>query len=207
MPAHPVALALIEAAQLPIAAPSANRFTQLSPTTAEHVRQGLGDRVDFILDGGPCRVGIESTVLSLTSELPVLLRPGGIARRQLEEVLGPITVRTDSETEAHLSPGMHPRHYSPRTKLLLVCDGEVPEEGTGAYLQLHHPPNREVRRLVIMPPEAREYAARLYPTLHEVDSEHLDWIAVELPDDDPAWEAVHDRLRRAAGPPAGGGSV
>ena len=84
MPAHPVALALIEAAQIPVAAPSANRFTQLSPTTAEHVRQSLGDRVDYILDGGPCSVGIESTVLSLAGDRPVLLRPGGISRQQIE---------------------------------------------------------------------------------------------------------------------------
>src|SRR5580704_19720035 len=90
MPSHPVALALIEAAQLPIAAPSANRFTQLSPTTAEHVRQGLGARVDYILDGGECAVGIESTVLSLAGGRAILLRPGGISRTQIEEAIGPI---------------------------------------------------------------------------------------------------------------------
>ena len=90
MPANPVALALIEAAQVPVVAPSANRFTQVSPTTAEHVRQGLGDRVDYILDGGPCQVGIESTVLSLSMEAPVLLRPGGSSRQQIEELIGAI---------------------------------------------------------------------------------------------------------------------
>ena len=119
MPAHPVALTLIEAAQIPIAAPSANRFTYLSPTTAEHVRLGLGDRVDYILDGGPCAVGIESTVLSL-ADGAVLLRPGAVLRQQIEAVIGPVTVQTEAPSEAHPSPGMHPRHYSPRTKLLLV---------------------------------------------------------------------------------------
>jgi L-threonylcarbamoyladenylate synthase len=140
LPAHPVALALIERAQLPIAAPSANRFTQLSPTTAEHVREGLGGLVDYILDGGPCVVGIESTVLSLTSSAPVLLRPGGISRQQIEAVIGPVTLQARPSSEAHPSPGMHPRHYSPRTRLLLVTNGDVPNEGLGAYLQLHHPP-------------------------------------------------------------------
>jgi L-threonylcarbamoyladenylate synthase len=121
MPAHPVARMLLKAAQIPVAAPSANRFTQLSPTTAEHVRAGMGDRVDYILDGGPCTVGIESTVLSLIGDEPVLLRPGGVAREDLEAVLGrPGRIMNDAGAGPHLSPGMHPRHYSPRTKLILV---------------------------------------------------------------------------------------
>jgi L-threonylcarbamoyladenylate synthase len=198
MPSHPVALALIEAARIPVAAPSANRFTQLSPTTAAHVRVGLGDRVDYILDGGPCMVGIESTVLSLAEGAPVLLRPGGVSRQQLEEVIGPVAVQTKSPGEAHPSPGMHPRHYSPRTKLLLVRDGEVPQEGAGAYLQLHWPPKWEVREIVLMPVDAAEYAAKLYRTLHELDSRDRDWIAVDTPDNTPEWEAIWDRLRRAA---------
>ncbi len=131
MPSHPVALALIEASQRPIAAPSANRFTQLSPTTAEHVWQSLGERVDYVLDGGPCTVGIESTVLSLAGGTAVLLRPGGVSRQQIEEVIGPIAQQTDAPGEAHPSPGMHPRHYSPRTKLLLVRNGEIPKDGNG----------------------------------------------------------------------------
>jgi len=198
MPSHPVALALIEAAQIPIAAPSANRFTELSPTTAEHVRAGLGDHVDYILDGGPCMVGIESTVLSLADGIAVLLRPGGVSRRQIEEVIGPLTLLAKAPAEAHPSPGMHPRHYSPRTNLLLVRDGEVPQEGAGAYLQLRHPPAREVRQIVIMPADAAEYAAQLYRTLHEVDARNYDWIAVDTPADAPEWEAIRDRLKRAA---------
>ncbi|HKD86685.1 MAG TPA: L-threonylcarbamoyladenylate synthase [Terriglobales bacterium] len=199
MPSHPVALALIEAAQVPVAAPSANRFTQLSPTTAQHVREGLGDRVDYVLDGGPCTVGIESTVLSLAEDHPALLRPGGISREQVEAVIGPVTQQTTPTAAAHPSPGMHPRHYSPRTKLLLVRDGEVPEQGTGAYLRIHHPPRGIVREVVEMPPEPREYAARLYQTLHDLDVRGYDWIAVEAPPDTPEWEAVRDRLTRAAG--------
>ena len=198
MPSHPVALALIEAAKVPVAAPSANRFTQLSPTTAEHVRRGLGPLVDYILDGGACQVGIESTVLSLAGALPVLLRPGGISRAQIEAVIGPMSQQSEAGAEAHPSPGMHPRHYSPRTRLLLVRDGAVPEEGSGAYLQLHVSPRRGVRKLVKMPTGSAEYAAQLYRTLHELDLENYDWIAVDTPGDNPEWDAIRDRLSRAA---------
>ncbi len=198
IPAHPIALALIAAAQIPVAAPSANRFTQLSPTTAEHVRQSLGDRVDYILDGGPCTVGIESTVLSLAGDHPVLLRPGGISRQQIEQAIGPIIQQTQATTEAHPAPGMHPRHYSPSTRLLLVRDGEVPGSGAGAYLQLHHQPGREVREVVLMPSDVAQYGSRLYHLLHQLDAHRYDWIAVDAPPETPEWEAVLDRLRRAA---------
>ena len=198
MPSHPVAIALIQAAQLPVAAPSANRFTQLSPTTAEHVRQGLGDRVDYILDGGACRVGIESTVLSLAGGVPILLRPGGISRTQIEAVIGPIRQQTEATTEAHPSPGMHARHYSPRTLLLLVRDGALPEEGRGAYLQLRIPPRGKTAKVIEMPNTPTRYAAELYRTLHELDGESYDWIAVDTPEDTVEWEAVRDRLKRAA---------
>jgi L-threonylcarbamoyladenylate synthase len=198
MPAHPVAMALIEAAQVPIAAPSANRFAQVSPTTAYHVRRGLGDRVDYILDGGPCAVGIESTVLSLAEEVPILLRPGGISQQQIEELIGAITQAEHDPTGAHPSPGMHPRHYSPRTPLYLVEDGWVPTQGAGAYLQISCPANVNPREVVLMPNEATEYAARLYGVLHTLDADGYDWIAVETPGPGAEWEGVLDRLRRAA---------
>jgi len=198
MPANPVALALIEAAQVPVAAPSANRFTQLSPTTAQHVREGLSSRVDYILDGGPCAVGIESTVLSLVDGAAILLRPGGISRAQIEAVIGSITEQRDAATEAHPSPGMHPRHYSPRTRLLMVHEGDVPHQGSGAYLQLMCPPKRTVREVVSMPSEAAPYAAQLYGTLHDLDARGYDWIAVEAPPETADWDAVRDRLKRAA---------
>jgi L-threonylcarbamoyladenylate synthase len=224
MPAHPVALALIKAAQVPVAAPSANRFSQISPTTAQHVRDGLGNRVDYILDGGPCTVGIESTVLSLAgtglnrpqslgapslsasladtvepTTQPVLLRPGGVSRAQLEAVIGPIEQQREAGGEAHPSPGMHPRHYSPRTRLVLVTDGNVPPDGAGAYLQLRHEPGRQVREVVQMPRDVTGYAAQLYSTLHRLDVCGYDWIAVDAPPNTLEWEAVRDRLRRAAG--------
>lgn len=199
MPAHPIALALIRAAGVPLAAPSANRFTQLSPTTAEHVRRSLGSDVDYILDGGPCHVGIESTVLSLAGPQPVLLRPGGISRADLEAVIGPVAVSGELGDGAHPSPGMHPRHYSPHTRLLLVNGGEVPAEGKGIYLQYWHPPTRTDIDVVQMPQGAVAYAAALYETLHTADQAGDDWIAIDLPPDTPDWEAVQDRLRRAAG--------
>ena len=198
MPAHRIALALIRAAGVPLAAPSANRFTQLSPTTADHVRRTLGSDVDYILDGGPCHVGIESTVLSLAEPQPILLRPGGISRLQIEAVVGPITVAADPAAGAHPAPGMHPRHYSPRTCLLLVTAGKLPEQGRGIYLQHLHPPNRTDVAVHQMPHSAADYAAALYHQLHEADVGNYDWIAVDLPPNTPDWEAVHDRLRRAA---------
>jgi L-threonylcarbamoyladenylate synthase len=198
MPNHPVALALIKAAGVPLAAPSANRFTQLSPTTADHVRQSLGGDVDSILDGGPCEVGIESTVLSLAGPQAILLRPGGISRAEIESIIGPITTATDISAGAHPAPGMHPRHYSPRTRLLLTNDGKVPEQGLGTYLQHRRAPNRSDITVVQMPPTAPEYAAVLYRKLHEADAAGLDWIAVDQPPPTPDWEAVHDRLRRAS---------
>jgi L-threonylcarbamoyladenylate synthase len=197
MPAHPIALALIEAAGVPLAAPSANRFTELSPTTADHVRQSLGAEVDLILDGGACNVGIESTVLSLGGPLPVLLRPGAVSRTELEALIGPITTAQATLAGSHPSPGMHPRHYSPTTSLLLVTNGDMPE-GRGIYLQHHNPPKRQDVQTVQMPPSSAAYAAALYDRLHQADAAHYDWIAVDLPPQTPDWEAVHDRLSRAA---------
>ncbi len=200
MPAHPVALTLIQAAGIPLAAPSANRFTELSPTSADHVRCSLGSDVDFVLDGGPCQVGIESTVLSLASPHPVMLRPGGISRTELEAIVGPIALAQKVQAAAHPAPGMHPRHYSPRTTLYLATNGELPGEGQGQglYLQHQHPPNRTDVAIHPMPQSAADYAASLYEVLHQADAGNYKWIAVDLPPSTPAWEAIHDRLQRAA---------
>ena len=197
MPAHPLALALLRESGLPLAAPSANRFTELSPTTAEHVRQSLGDRVDFILDGGPCTVGIESTVLSLVTHKATILRPGGVSRAEIEEVLGTIAISTEAQEGAHASPGQHAKHYSPRTHMLLSDAGEVPRDGRGVYLRISRDPRREstIRQ---MPDNPRDYAVELYRVLHECDAEGFDWIAAEQPPSTEEWEAVLDRLRRAA---------
>ncbi|MGH9644550.1 MAG: L-threonylcarbamoyladenylate synthase [Terriglobales bacterium] len=198
MPSHPIALALIRAAGVPLAAPSANRFTELSPTTAEHVRRSLNGDVDYVLDGGPCEVGIESTVLSLADAQPVLLRPGGIARAELESLIGPIDSAKAPTTGPHPAPGMHARHYSPRTPLFLVTNGELPTPGRGIYLQHSRSPSREGAEVRQMPQSAPDYASHLYSALHQADDANLDWIAIDSPPNTPEWEAVHDRLRRAA---------
>jgi L-threonylcarbamoyladenylate synthase len=185
MPSHPVALRLIELAGVPVAAPSANRFMELSPTTAEHVRTGLGDRVGMILDGGPTQVGIESTVVSLTGGHPVILRPGMIPARDLQAATGisweQANVTTNEPAE---SPGLHPRHYAPRTPLYVLKPGQALPEGRGHILQL--------------PRNPAECAARLYAELHGADREGWDWIAVEEPPEDPEWAGIRDRLQRAA---------
>ena len=180
MPAHRLALELIRASGVPIAAPSANRFTELSPTAAAHVPPELSD---YILDGGPARVGIESTVLSLVDK-PALLRPGVIPISELEAAIGAPILPPGVETKM-MSPGMHPRHYRPRTPLYL---GTTRRAGRGVVLRI----GRE------MPDDPREYASVLYETLHRLDAEGLDWIAVELPPDTPEWAGVADRLKRAA---------
>ncbi len=195
-PDHPVALALIQKAGVPVAAPSANRFSGLSPTTAEHVVQSLGDAIDLVLDGGPARVGIESTVLSLAGRRPVLLRPGMISREQIEEVIGEIELLAGIEAGAHPSPGLHGRHYSPLTPLFLIDGSQLPERGRGAYLWLTHP--QAADHSVQMPADAVGYAAILYETLHRLDDLSFDWIAVERPPDWPEWSGILDRLKRAS---------
>jgi L-threonylcarbamoyladenylate synthase len=192
VPANAYALALLVEADVPIAAPSANRFTEISPTTAEHVRKSLGDRVDFILDGGPTQVGIESTVLSLAGGIPRLFRPGMISVEQIESLIGKVEIASAAAEGSHPAPGMHPRHYSPRTRLVL----DLPGNGRGAYLWHTHP--APSARSVQMPADPARYAAALYETLHRLDDEGFDWIAVELPPDEPAWAGINDRLKRAA---------
>lgn len=184
MPAHPLALALIRAAGVPIAAPSANRFTELSPTLAGHVPEELAD---YVLDGGPARVGIESTVLSLVGA-PTLLRPGVIPLTEIEALIGPVNTAEAPTEGAHQSPGMHRRHYRPATPLYLVAPGENPPAQCGAFLRIGHE----------MPADPAAYAAALYETLHRIDASHLAAIAVELPPATPEWAGVRDRLLRAA---------
>ncbi|HTW63425.1 MAG TPA: L-threonylcarbamoyladenylate synthase [Bryobacteraceae bacterium] len=184
MPAHPIALALIREAGVPIAAPSANPFTQLSPTTAQHVRDALESHVALVLDGGPSKVGIESTVLSLAGSDAVLLRPGMVSKADIEAVIGPLQVLGEAPEGAHASPGLHRRHYSPRTRLILIERGQAPPLGRGTCLE--------------MPSDPHEYAAALYERLHQADAQGYDWIAVEQPPRTPEWAAIRDRLERAA---------
>ncbi len=189
MPRHPVALELLQAAQIPIAAPSANRFTQLSPTAAQHVCEAFGEETPFLLDGGPCEVGLESTVIAVTKDGVEVLRPG---MAFIEEA----TAYMEPEEAAHRSPGQHKKHYSPRTRVLLVSHGHLPKQGRGAYIWIKQA--ADAIRTIRMPERPQAYAAQLYRQLHELDREGLDWIAVELPPDTREWAAVRDRLTRAA---------
>lgn len=185
MPAHPVAIELIRRTGVPVAAPSANRFTQISPTTAEHVRASLGSIVDVILDAGPTTVGIESTVLSLAGESPVLLRPGMISQEAIESIIGPVKVTATADADTpHASPGLHAKHYAPRTPFYLLKPRQALPAGRGKVLR--------------MPTDLRNYAASLYAELHRADTEAWDWIGIEEPPSSPEWEAIRDRLRRAA---------
>jgi len=195
-PDHPVAAALIHEAGVPIAAPSANRFTGLSPTTAEHVLKSLGGEVDMILDGGPTRIGIESAVLALTGPSPRLLRPGTISREEIEAIAGEIEAGPIQFEGSHPSPGLHEKHYSPITPLFLVDGDRLPERGRGAYLWLTQPlPAGHSQQ---MPADAADYAAALYEILHRLDDRGFDWIAVERPPEWPEWAGVLDRLDRAS---------
>ncbi len=156
----------------------------------------------LIVDGGACTVGIESTVVALYPEGPVLLRPGGIGRAQLEQVLGRTVALPDTPApgQAHAAPGMHPRHYSPRTRTLVALPGVALPPGRGALVSHRldaFAPAPGVRG-VAMPANAAAYAHALYATLHALDGEGLDWIGLDLPPDESDWQALRDRMTRAA---------
>jgi L-threonylcarbamoyladenylate synthase len=215
VPAHPVALALLREAGVPVAAPSANRFTELSPTTAAHVAAGLGDRVAIVLDGGPCDVGIESTVLDLTGPVPTVLRTGVLDADTLAGILGePVAVaarRVVDDDEARASPGMVARHYAPRATVWLVDEaGQREADGAVHALRARTPDVRigalaigdgwapadatHVRRL---PGDPEGYARALYAALHELDAVGCAVVVVGEPPATGRWAGVHDRLTRA----------
>jgi L-threonylcarbamoyladenylate synthase len=189
MPKHLVAVRLLRLAGVPIAAPSANRSGQLSPTQAEHVRVSLGDQCPLVLDDGPCPGGLESTVVDLTGPVPRLLRPGLINIQELRAVLGKLELGPEPGSGPLRSPGLLEKHYAPRTRLLLLDSEEALNE-----LQRSQP-GIPVYRL---PPDPLEAAARLYADLHDWDERGIPALAVLMPQDEPAWQAIRDRLQRAA---------
>lgn len=210
VPAHPLALDLLERFGGGVAAPSANRFGAVSPTTAGHVREGLGDTVDFLLNGGPCAVGVESTIVDVAGDRPTILRPGGVTRENLEQALGCfVPVAATSRTRA---PGQHPSHYAPRARVLLVeADDVVTEarrlQAKGRRVGVLLPPARArpdtsgIGHVVISVPESlEEYARQLYDILRELDRRGCEIIVASLPAEEGAGLAIADRLRRAAGP-------
>jgi L-threonylcarbamoyladenylate synthase len=209
VPAHSVAQALLKTAGLPIAAPSANRSSGVSPTRAEHVVRDLGGRVDMILDAGPTPGGLESTVLDLTTLPPRLLRPGLVAPGEIEAIIGPILVSTKRAPSGRAplpSPGMLARHYAPRA--VLECATDDGWERVDALCRqglrvgwLTFTVNRHQSRpgllTEVMPGNAVAYAAQLYAVLHRLDEAGVEHIVVQLPPDTEEWLAVRDRLRRA----------
>jgi len=201
VPAHEVALRLLEASGLPLAAPSANRSEGISPTTAGHVLRSLPD-VPLVLDGGPASWGIESTVLDLTTPTPTLLRPGALALRPLREVTGAIALpeAVVSDGTARPSPGMSRRHYAPKATVLLVDDVKtVDRSGLAAPVAvLSYETAGDYDAAEVLSADPREYAADLYAALHRLDDAGVGTIIVQRPPDTEDWLAVRDRLSRAA---------
>lgn len=215
VPAHPVALALARALGEPIAAPSANAHTEVSPTTAAHVVGSLGDAVDLVLDGGPTPRGIESSVVDVTSPRPRLLRPGAASIEALRalapdlEVPGAITAAADLP---RASPGLAERHYAPRARVTLVSADALAlrlgdaaratgvivfgARATGAVAASAG----RLAYVAALPAEPEGYAARLYACLHDADAAGCEELLVEAPPEEEAWLAVRDRLRRARAP-------
>lgn len=224
IPRHPVALALLTAVKLPIAAPSANRSTELSSTKADHVLSNLGGRIEMILDGGPTPGGLESTVVDLSGSVPTLLRPGLISPHELRQVLpelqlashlrrDEVLTRKDSatnevQTSAPLvSPGLMSKHYSPRAMLECWANNgwrrvqELLDGGAAVgWLRWGHQTNLKHPRLKVtdMPAGLAEYGSCLYAKLHDMDHANVTHIVLDLPPAEEHWLAIRDRLRRAS---------
>lgn len=203
MPNHPVALDLLRACGLPLAAPSANRSEQISPTTAEHVQLGLGENVDAIIDGGPCIVGLESTVLDITLWPPVILRAGMISGDDIARVLNLSGIETNQHSDALAkSPGQMTKHYAPRTKLIYspALGSERIDMSVSTGLITTAVPTHEKTRFVKvieMPDTPSAYARCLYAAFHGMDELALDLILIDPVPSTPQWAAIADRISRA----------
>jgi L-threonylcarbamoyladenylate synthase len=207
VPGHPLTLALLRKAGVPVAAPSANRFGGVSPTTAEHVRSELGERVELVLDGGPCRTGVESTVLSLLEERPRLLRPGGFPLEEIETLVGevlppPETAPDDPGGKA--SPGLLSRHYATRTPLRLAATLDeaffLAEGRRAGLLQVTGVAPAGFAVVEELSPERDlvQAAAGLFAAMRRLDEAGLDLIVACPPAPEGLGRAIADRLRRAA---------
>jgi len=202
VPAHPIARAVLGAFGGGLAIPSANRFGHVSPTCADHVREEFGDALGIVLDGGDCTVGIESTIVDLSGEVPRVLRPGQIGQGEIEHVIGR---KLDNDTTgAPRASGTLAGHYAPRTPLVLT-----PRAALGARMSAAKARGERVVLMtltdmptwasgLVLPADPVNYARLLYGALRELDREGADRILVERPPGSPAWDAVLDRLRRAA---------
>jgi len=199
VPDHPLALALIRAAGVPLVAPSANRSGTISPTMPEHVLNSLGGRIDAVLDGGPTAVGVESTVVSCLGGQPVILRPGGLARARIEAALGCELRQAKESPDAPLSPGQLESHYAPRAPLRLGATSAAEGEALLAFGPNVPAHSGDLENLSLAG-NTDEAAANLFAALHRLDAERPTAIAVMPIPDEGLGEAINDRLRRAAAP-------
>jgi L-threonylcarbamoyladenylate synthase len=199
VPSHPIAQQLLKEFGEGVAAPSANRFGLVSPTTAAHVRSDLGQDVDLVLEGGRSEVGIESTIVDLSGRKPALLRPGGISRQELENALNAKVEDKGSAAPRH-SGGLE-RHYAPRTPARLVpaydLDKEIARMKERVAVLGFSRPDERVDYWRRMPRDPNAYAQKLYSALRELDAAGCEEILVEAPPEAPEWTAVRDRLQRA----------
>ena len=213
IPAHPVALALLHALgpKKALAAPSANRFGRISPTTATHVQQELGSNVDMILDGGACAVGLESTIISFHDESPRILRPGGIALSALEAVLnGPVMLAHNTINPTIRTSGSLPAHYAPVTPLSVYPAAQIGQHALALAAQNLRvlvmtwsnpdklPPLTQSIEQYSMPADPVAYGQQLYAKLRQFDQAAFDYLLIEAPPDHPDWLAIADRLQRAS---------
>jgi L-threonylcarbamoyladenylate synthase len=205
-PAHPIAQALIRAAGRPIAAPSANRSGAVSPTRAEHVVESLGAKVPLVIDGGPCAVGLESTVLDLSGGRPTLLRPGGVTREEIEALIGPIAVSEalPSGDSARKSPGQLESHYAPSRPVRLGATSVLPAEALLAFGP-RPLPGALVTANLSATADLGEAAANLFAMLRSLDRPDVSRIAVMPVPEAGLGLAINDRLRRAAADDGGKG--
>ncbi|HXY33005.1 MAG TPA: L-threonylcarbamoyladenylate synthase [Planctomycetaceae bacterium] len=204
MPSHPSALDLLLRANVPIAAPSANLFGHVSPTTAQHVAEQLGERIDYILDGGPCTVGVESTIVEVSGDEPALLRPGGLALEALEAVIGPIRVAeaTSDENQPQPSPGCSLRHYATRTRLVIADAAQTlssPEQ-CGLLTLTAQPGDERYAAVEVLSErgDLAEAAANLFAAMRRLDARGFKAIVARLVPETGLGRAINDRLRRAA---------
>jgi L-threonylcarbamoyladenylate synthase len=203
MPNHPMALSLIKASKCPIAAPSANPFGYLSPTTAGHVHEQLGDQVDLILDGGPCRIGVESTIISFSEDRPRLLRPGGVSLEEIESIIGKVEINPIGEDRPS-APGMLSKHYAPQTPIILDWNGKNLEIYKGKKIGLlafqetkNHLTFHSIE-VLSRKGDLREAAANLFAAIWRMDALNLDLIVAETIPEIGLGRAIMDRLRRAS---------
>ena len=202
MPNHPTALELIDFVGNPIAAPSANTFGHLSPTTAQHVVNQLGNKVDLILDGGTCTVGIESTIIAVLEDRTILLRPGGTAIEEIEKIIGPIEKDVNFSSNQPISPGQLPYHYAPKIPIRFMNNLEKEKfepSKTGLLLftdkKVDYP--FKIIKVLTHNSDLREAAANLFSYLHEMESTGIDIIFVETVPEVGLGIAIMDRLRKA----------